>query len=439
MFEQLVNETAAALRLPNSSVSAVLRELLSLMSNERTGGVEGFIGQLRRAGVDVFTSGAGGPEVTVIGPGQLEAALGIASLDTMARASALTRPAVTAALGLLVPTVLRALTKNGKHSASRPHSLSQPGLVLAAPNAPNAQPLPGAPVPPANDRDAAGWLPWAIGAFIVALLGLWLQRAPATVDPQLTLSNRDGQVTYAGLVPDPATANTIGQVLAETFGEGNLRGGLRVDANVKRASWMPRIGELVRALNVPGVDVGLTGDTVSLGGWLSQADRRALTDTLKGILGPAAAFQLTADPAIDAVRFANASARAALDALGTADLSTGAIVQAMNMAIINFASDSAEIPAEAHEVIQFSAEALRRVPANARIEVGGHTDNTGSAAANLTLSQARAEAVRAALVNAGAPAALLQARGYGDTRPSATNDTEYGRFRNRRIEYGIIR
>jgi outer membrane protein OmpA-like peptidoglycan-associated protein len=47
--------------------------------------------------------------------------------------------------------------------------------------------------------------------------------------------------------------------------------------------------------------------------------------------------------------------------------------------------------------------------------------------------------VKTALVDAGVPATMLTAKGYGDTRPRSTNDTEYGRFQNRRIEYTVVR
>lgn len=435
MFERLVNETASNLRLPTSSVSTVLQELLSLVGNERTGGVEGFIGRFRRAGIgDVITSWYGGRQGKVITAEHLEAALGASSLDTIARASALTRSGVTASLGLLLPTVIHALTATG----GVPTGSQLSALLGFTPAQPSAPVLPGAAAVVPESRGVSRWFAWAIGAFVVALLGLWLQHPPGTIDPQLTISNRDGKVTYAGLVRDTTTETAIGRALAATFGESNVRGNLRVDSNVKHASWLPRIGVLVAALNVPGVDIDLTGDTVSLGGWLSPTERQTLPDTLKGILGPVAAFSAKADPAIETVNVANAAARSALGALGT-EVSSATIVQAMNTAIINFASGSAEIPADAQEIILLSAEALKHAPANAQIEVGGHTDNTGAAAANLTLSQARADAVRAALVAAGAPAALLQAKGYGDTQPRATNDTEYGRFRNRRIEYGAIR
>jgi outer membrane protein OmpA-like peptidoglycan-associated protein/uncharacterized protein YidB (DUF937 family) len=137
----------------------------------------------------------------------------------------------------------------------------------------------------------------------------------------------------------------------------------------------------------------------------------------------------------DAARVADAPA---LSPIGTSGAPAGGYVQAMNLAIINFPSGSAELPADTLETIEASAEAIRRAPPGSTIEIGGHTDNIGDPASNLALSQARADVVKAALVNAGVPALMLSTRGYGDTRPLATNDTESGRFQNRRIEYTAV-
>jgi hypothetical protein len=69
-----------------------------------------------------------------------------------------------------------------------------------------------------------------------------------------------------------------------------------------------------------------------------------------------------------------------------------------------------------------------------KLEIGGFTDNTGPAAANKKMSAARADAVKAVLVNAGIPAARLAATGYGPAQPvCAANDTEACKARNRRI------
>ena len=73
-----------------------------------------------------------------------------------------------------------------------------------------------------------------------------------------------------------------------------------------------------------------------------------------------------------------------------------------------------------------------------RVRLAGHTDNVGSSESNLTLSQARAEAVRRQLIAYGVDPASIQASGYGDTRPVAPNDTEPNRALNRRVEITLF-
>ena|GEM_PF-1831695 len=73
-----------------------------------------------------------------------------------------------------------------------------------------------------------------------------------------------------------------------------------------------------------------------------------------------------------------------------------------------------------------------------KISIQGHTDNQGDSVANERLSNNRANAVREWLVQRGISATRLEARGYGQTRPIATNSTDEGRTTNRRIEFIII-
>lgn len=74
-----------------------------------------------------------------------------------------------------------------------------------------------------------------------------------------------------------------------------------------------------------------------------------------------------------------------------------------------------------------------------QVEISGHTDNVGSDVSNERLSQARAEAVRAYLVQNGIALQRIAAKGYGETRPVATNDTDEGRQQNRRVEFLIVK
>lgn len=72
------------------------------------------------------------------------------------------------------------------------------------------------------------------------------------------------------------------------------------------------------------------------------------------------------------------------------------------------------------------------------IEIQGHTDDTGSAPTNIKLSQQRADAIRTFLVKAGISQTRLRAKGFGPTRPRASNVTAEGREQNRRVEFLII-
>lgn len=73
------------------------------------------------------------------------------------------------------------------------------------------------------------------------------------------------------------------------------------------------------------------------------------------------------------------------------------------------------------------------------IEIAGHTDNVGTEESNLTLSQKRAETVRNYLVAKGVLATRITAKGYGQNKPVADNNSEDGRKQNRRTEVRIIK
>ena len=75
---------------------------------------------------------------------------------------------------------------------------------------------------------------------------------------------------------------------------------------------------------------------------------------------------------------------------------------------------------------------------NLRIELSGHTDAVGSDAANIKLSDARANSVRQYLVGQGVRIDKIEAVGYGESEPVATNDTDEGRQLNRRVEIKVL-
>ena len=74
-----------------------------------------------------------------------------------------------------------------------------------------------------------------------------------------------------------------------------------------------------------------------------------------------------------------------------------------------------------------------------KVEISGHTDNVGTDEDNQILSENRAESVRKYLVENGIPEELLTTKGYGESRPIESNNTEYGRHKNRRVEIKFIK
>lgn len=100
---------------------------------------------------------------------------------------------------------------------------------------------------------------------------------------------------------------------------------------------------------------------------------------------------------------------------------------------VNFKTASAELLEESYYVLEQVFNSLEAYPA-IRVEIGGHTDNQGDDKSNLTLSYARAKSVLNYLALRGIDGSRLVAKGYGESRPIASNDNAEGRAKNRRVE-----
>ncbi len=100
---------------------------------------------------------------------------------------------------------------------------------------------------------------------------------------------------------------------------------------------------------------------------------------------------------------------------------------------VSFSVNSASIKPELRSVLDPFANSLQNDP-NARIEIIGHTDSTGSDALNNPLSEDRARSVRDYLAARGVASNRIQTAGRGEREPLADNNSESGRARNRRVE-----
>jgi OOP family OmpA-OmpF porin len=101
---------------------------------------------------------------------------------------------------------------------------------------------------------------------------------------------------------------------------------------------------------------------------------------------------------------------------------------------INFDVDKAIIKPESMGTLNMIVGILKDNP-DLKFEIDGHTDNTGDAAHNITLSQQRADAVKTQLLSMGVNATRLSTKGFGDTKPISDNTTPEGRANNRRVEF----
>jgi outer membrane protein OmpA-like peptidoglycan-associated protein len=101
---------------------------------------------------------------------------------------------------------------------------------------------------------------------------------------------------------------------------------------------------------------------------------------------------------------------------------------------INFDVDKATITPQSMGTLNMIVNVMKSNP-GLKFEVDGHTDNTGTDAHNMTLSQQRADAVKAQLITMGIDASRLTSKGFGDTKPIADNSTLDGKANNRRVEF----
>ena len=106
---------------------------------------------------------------------------------------------------------------------------------------------------------------------------------------------------------------------------------------------------------------------------------------------------------------------------------------------VNFDYNKDTLRQEDIAVLDRDALSFVRSNSDVIVEVGGHTDSRGGDAYNMDLSQRRAETVINYLISKGVPADRLVAKGYGESQPISSNDTDEGRFQNRRVELVPLR
>ena len=238
-----------------------------------------------------------------------------------------------------------------------------------------------------------------------------------------------GQVELRGRVRSERSREALESFARAQFGAGSVYAATRIDETLPQG-WPVRVLTALEALRLLAQGtVTVTPDLVRLTG--VTGDRQA-SDKVSRLfaerLGEGAQIELALkynkrlDPSL-----ALPDGPECIQRLNTV-LATDKIV---------FEPASATIAPEDGPKLDALAKAMAQCQ-DFRMEVAGHTDSQGAEEGNLKLSQNRAEAVLAALTERQVPTANLTAKGYGETRPIADNETDPGREANRRIEFVLL-
>jgi len=226
-------------------------------------------------------------------------------------------------------------------------------------------------------------------------------------------------IVVSGTVADEASKAALLAKLRAVYGPDRVVDQLSLGRVSTPPNWNDYVGRLIGP-NLKLVSRGqlqVDGNTVSLRGDVASEEQR------QKIASDIAA-------SLDAGYVVNNGLRVAASEQGVLDA-------ALANRIIEFESGKATLTDSGKSILDQMSVALLRLK-DKRVEVIGHTDNAGSHAGNLSLSQARAEAVKAYVVGRGVKAEMISVSGEGPDRPVADNRTPEGRARNRRIEFKVV-
>ena len=237
--------------------------------------------------------------------------------------------------------------------------------------------------------------------------------------PAAVASSADNPVIVAGTVPDEATRVAVLTRLRALYGEARVVDRIEVDNVVAPPNWQSHVVNLLGddLRQVSGGQLEINGNVVRMQGEVgNEAQRQQLASRMSTSLNRTWTVH-------NGLRVSG-SKQAVLD-------------QALANRTIEFQSGSANLTAQGIAVLEQMATAMRSI-GTARVRISGHTDNVGARAANVALSQSRADAVRRYLESAGIEASRMSVQGLGPDRPVADNSSADGRARNRRIEFTVL-
>lgn len=254
------------------------------------------------------------------------------------------------------------------------------------------------------------WTWWMVCGVVGDALAQTPMPTPTPATPQ--------PVIVSGTVPDEATRASVVGRLREIYGPGRVVDQLALGPVVAPPQWAQYVGKLLSPSlkQVNHGQLSVQGQTVQLQGEVAnEAQRQQLAAEMAQSLNPTYNVR---------------------NGLRVAAREQGLVDQALANRTIEFEPGSAVLKPAGQLILDEMAAALLQLRGR-RVALIGHTDALGARPANVSLSLARAQAVKAYLIAKGVPADSLSTSGMGPDQPVADNATEAGRARNRRIEFRV--
>ncbi|MEO1911968.1 MAG: OmpA family protein [Paracoccus sp. (in: a-proteobacteria)] len=249
-------------------------------------------------------------------------------------------------------------------------------------------------------------------------------QGPATFEATLTES---GSLSMTGRIADQQMREAVDSFATSRFDV--TQSGLRSDPDVP-GGWTVRVVAALEAIDaLQAGSVRVTPDLLQVTGMSGDPNATDRTAALLSQrLGTGARYALTIgydrrlDPALG---------------LPDGDECVAQLNTVMSESEIGFEPSSSSIAGDPGPTLDRLAQTMVEC-ADFQIEAGGHTDAQGSDGFNAELSRGRAQAIVTAMKDAGIDITNMTSRGYGESQPIATNDTEEGREANRRIEFRLL-
>ncbi len=227
-----------------------------------------------------------------------------------------------------------------------------------------------------------------------------------------------GQVVASGKVPDEATHSAVLSKLRDTYGAGNVVDQIEVGNVATPPNWSANVQKLLgpQLKQISKGQLKIDGTQIDVKGEVSnEAQRQQVASDMANALNPTYTIH---------------------NGLRVSASEQGLLDSTLANRTIEFETGSATLTPEGRAILDQMASVLARMPGKS-VEIIGHTDNSGNRASNIALSQARADAVKGYLVTRGVGPHSMATMGVGPDQPIASNTSDDGRARNRRIEFRV--